>query len=134
MVGSAECVFNNKGRTIIMNNDYDDDYEQSYETSDSIIFDEEDMIICEQIIQHAISVTKQNRDTTTIKIFTNDDFFARNYWVASFSFLDGTDQYYLYERNKKAIIQLTQAQFKLNWQKITADNIEPNLPIYDEEE
>ncbi|WP_392559975.1 hypothetical protein [Orbus mooreae] len=117
-----------------MNNDYDDDYEQSYETSDSIIFDEEDMIICEQIIQHVISVTKQNRDTTTIKIFTNDDFFARNYWVASFSFLDGTDQYYLYERNKKAIIQLTQAQFKLNWQKITADNIEPNLPIYDEEE
>lgn len=98
-----------------------------------IIFDEDDMQICEQIIEHVISITKQDRAETVIRIFINENLIRRNDWVASFTFKDETPRYYLYDRRNNSIITITSTQFKQYWQTMTANNQQPDIPLYAEE-
>lgn len=107
---------------------------ETCQTNDSeyIIFDEYDSQIAEKIIDYKLHNQPEKRESSIIKIFANENSDDRNYWLASFQFVDKSQQYLFYQVDTDKFIEIDQNQFQTLLPKIVECNQNKQSPIYSE--
>ncbi|OCG07424.1 hypothetical protein A9G13_04055 [Gilliamella sp. wkB178] len=100
--------------------------------SSYIFFDEIDSEKVEKLINYQLHDQPEKRESSVIKIFTNENADDRNYWIASFKSDNQSEQYLFYQVDQDKIIKIDHKQFQTLLPKIIACNLNKQVPLYSE--
>ncbi|OCG04659.1 hypothetical protein [Gilliamella sp. wkB112] len=100
--------------------------------SSYIFFDEIDSEKAEKLINYQLHDQPEKRESSVIKIFTNENADDRNYWIASFKSDNQSEQYLFYQVDQDKIIKIDDKQFQTLLPKIIACNLNKQVPLYSE--
>lgn len=96
-----------------------------------IIFDETDMKVCDLIIDYVLLDKRTSAHSAVASFYTEKHFYEkRDYWIASFVFDNGTQEYYAYHRQDNKIQAMSSELFLKNLQFVNRCNARPEIPLF----
>ncbi|AZS50393.1 hypothetical protein DM558_06210 [Entomomonas moraniae] len=97
-----------------------------------IIFDETDMEVCDLIIDHVLLDKPMSAHSAVASFYTDKHFYEkRDYWIASFVFDNGTQEYYAYNQQEDKVQAMSSEQFFKKLQSVNRCNARPEIPLFE---